>query len=65
MICATPLGLANLTMGVPTRRLLGDHGEVVSMDWILKELRDWNASMARNSGEGSGQDYFMGKGKGY
>jgi hypothetical protein len=32
--------------------LVGDHGEVISMDWILKEWGLWNASTVHDFGRG-------------
>jgi len=52
-------------LDAPTHHLVGDHGEKISMDWFLKELGLWNASMVQKLWERSRQDYFMGKGRGF
>jgi hypothetical protein len=52
LIRETPQGLASLKLGAPTHHLVGDHGEMILMDWILKELGLWNASMVHNFGRG-------------
>lgn len=52
LIRETPQGLASLKLGSSAHHLVGDHGEMISMDWILKELRLWNASTLHNFGRG-------------
>ena len=52
LIRETPQGLASLKLGAPTHHLVGDHGEMISMDWILKESGLWNASTVHNFGRG-------------
>ena len=64
LIRETPQGLASLKLGAPTHHLVGDHGEMITMDWILKELGVWDAS-THNFGRGLDGVYFMGRGRGF
>jgi len=48
LIRETPQGSASLKLGAPTHHLVDDHGEMISVDWILKELGLWNASTVHN-----------------
>ena len=51
LIRETPQGLVSLKSGAPTHQLVGDHGEMITMDWTLKELGLWDAS-THNFGRG-------------
>ena len=52
LIHETPQGRASLKLGAPSHHLVDDHGEMISMDWILRELGLWNASTVHNFGRG-------------